>query len=350
MTATPQQIARLKHGLRLALVITILAVTLAIGVHFVGTHPEFWQLLEVSSAADIFGTAVTLLLVMVTNGVVLRELMAHSGLHLSVRAWLGITLVTSLLNIVSPIRGGVAVRAVYLKRVHGVPYGAFASALSATLAFNLAMSGALAAACLVALGVPGGSYGWVALAASLGLVVTLALAVWLTPPPNPEPKPELSTPDRSQPEPAASEEPANGSHWLTRALRSKHVVQLADGWRKLSQDRVLLVKLLSWNFVGVLLHAAAFVFAFKMAGFVGDWLVPVTSSAFARIGALVAITPAGLGIFEAFGAVSAQIAGAEPARALTGVLIVRLFSVALTIVGAAPFLPLLLPHVRQESK
>lgn len=348
MTATLQQIARLKHVLRLALVLMILAVTLAIGVHFVSTHPELWRLLEVSSTVDILGTAVTLFLVMVTNGVVLRELMAHSGLQLSVRAWLGITLVTSLLNIVSPIRGGVAVRAVYLKRVHGVPYGAFASALSATLAFNLAMSGALAAACLVALGVPGGSYGWVALGASLGLVVTLALAVWLTPPPDPEPKPELGPPDPNQPQAATSRAPAHGPHWLARALRSRHVVQLADGWRKLSQDRVLLVKLLSWNFLGALLHAAAFVFAFNMAGFVGAWLVPVTSSAFARIGSLVAITPAGLGIFEAFGAVSGQIAGAEPAQALTGVLIVRLFSVALTILGAAPFLPLVLPHVQDK--
>lgn len=327
--------------LRRALVALILMASAAIGVHFVATHPEFWQLLEGSSAAEVCSAAGALFLVMVSNGIVLRELMAHSGLQLQIRAWLGITLVTSLLNIASPVRGGVAVRAVYLKRVHGVPYGSFASALSATLAFNLAMSGALAALCLVALGMPGRAYGWIAFALSSGLVLALMLALWLTPPPEAGEAAACAATGRPS---------TGGPRWLMRLIRSKHAVQMADGWRRLSADRALLAKLVLWNFAGVMLHAIAFVFAFRIAGFAGGWLVPVTSSAFARIGALIAITPAGLGIFEAFGAVSAQIAGADPERALTGVLLVRLFSVALTIIGAAPFLPMLLPHVREESK
>jgi hypothetical protein len=201
------------------------------------------------------------------------------------------------------------------------------------------MSGALAVICLVALGVPGGAYGWVALALSAGLVLALMLALWLTPAPQPADAKE-----------SAGAKPVElNSHWLARIVRSKHAVQMADGWRKLSADSALLTKLALWNLAGVLLHAVAFVFAFRIAGFAGGWLVPVTSSAFARIGSLIGITPAGLGIFEAFGAVSAQIAGADPERALTGVLLVRLFLVALTIVGAIPFLPLLLPQVRKEE-
>jgi uncharacterized membrane protein YbhN (UPF0104 family) len=89
------------------------------------------------------------------------------------------------------------------------------------------------------------------------------------------------------------------------------------------------------------MHAFAFVMAFRIAGVDAHWLVPVASSAFARIGALIAITPAGLGIFEAFGAISASIVGADAAAALLGVIIVRLLSTICSIAGSAAFLPLL---------
>lgn len=310
-----------KRWLQLAVAVAITATFVWLASRYLMAQGDVWSHLKLrdpTTLGAIVASTVALFLVMAANGVIMRDLVAQTGVRLGIKDWLGITLVSSMLNLVSPIKGGAAVRALYLKRAHGVSLTAYATVIAGSLAFSLAVSGLLAAAALLALGVPGGAYGWLALATSVALVIGLALALWLAP---------------------TLADPAAVTSTKTRLLA--RLTRLAQGWRAISRDRALLAKLSLWNLVAALLHGVAFFFAFRIAGFSGSWLVPVTSSAFARIGALVAITPAGLGIMEAFGAVSAQIAGADPGPALLGVLIVRVLGAAVTVIGGAAFSPLL---------
>jgi uncharacterized membrane protein YbhN (UPF0104 family) len=263
----------------------------------------------------ICGLVVSLALVMVANGLVLRDLLAKLDAHLRMGAWLGLTLVASMLNLVSPMKGGAALRAVYLKKVHGVSYGAFAGILGIAFVGGIAASGGLAAVSLLCLGMPGGRAGQVMLAAS----VLLAASLWIV----------------LRLEPAVR-------HYATR--RWAGLVRFANTWRAVSSDRALAMRIAAWCFFGALFHGFAFVLAFRLSGFEGHWLVPMASSAFARIGALVALTPAGLGIYEAFGAVSARLVGADPGPAVVAVLLVRLVSSLITIAGGAAFLPVIGAH------
>jgi uncharacterized membrane protein YbhN (UPF0104 family) len=261
---------------------------------------------------QLAGVALALFAVAVVNGIVLRDLVSHFGVRLRARSWLSLTLVGSLLNLVSPVRGGAALRAMYLKRVHGVALADVATVLVGSTVCSLAVTAALGAVSIAALGVPGGAYGWVALAASTTLAVLLTASLWLSP-----------SIDR-----------------LTARLPL--VRRVSEAWRSLGRHPALLRRLLVWNAATVCLHAFAFCLAFSIASFHGNWLVPITSSAFARMGTLVAITPAGLGVFEAFGVVSATIVGAEAASALTGVLVVRVVGAAVGIVGGLVMLPVLM--------
>lgn len=297
-----------RRRLQLALAMVIIAPAVWFAVRYMQSEGAALPRLGMGDAPAMALLLGSLALVMVTNGLILRDLTAQFGARLNMRTWLGITLVASMLNLVSPIKGGAAVRAAYLKRLHGVTYSAFASVLGSSLVCSIAVSAALAAVALVALGVPGGRYGWIALASSVALfIVLVALLRFVPRAPNP-----------------------------TNALAGR-LAQIAQGWRTVSSDRRLVTGVICWSVAGALLHALAFVLAFRLAGFNGSWLVPVASSAFARIGALIAITPAGLGIFEAFGAVSAQIVGAEPGPAVLAVLIVRVVATAVTVVGGAFF-------------
>jgi uncharacterized membrane protein YbhN (UPF0104 family) len=255
----------------------------------------------------------SLLLVMVMNGLVLRDLTARFGTPMVLREWLGITIVGSMLNLVSPVRGGAAVRAIYLKRAHGLAYTRFAGVLGASFVCSIATSGALAATALLVLGIPGGGAGWIALVTSTVLTIGPIVAL-LGAPPFPK----------------------------ARAGFVHRLGQVLDGWRVVGRDRGLVVRILAWSALGALFHASAFVGAFRLAGFEGDSLVSVASSAFARIGALVALTPAGLGIFEAFGVVSAQILGGPAGPAIVGVLIVRVCATAVSVLGGIAFAPSIL--------
>ncbi len=260
--------------------------------------------------------ALALALVIVCNGLVLRDLSAWFGTRLKAGAWLGVTLASSMLNIVSPVKGGAALRALYLQRMHGMSLTSVAGVLGVSFLFSIVSSAAVATIALLTMGIPGGTAGAITLAASLAIVVTPIVLLLLAPPVS----------------------KAQGNRMLRRAAR------LYDGWRSISRDPPIMRRLLAWNTLATVLHAVAFVCAFRLAGFDGHWLVPVTSSAFARIGALVALTPAGIGVYEAFGTVSAHIAGADAGPALIAVLIVRAVGSIIVIAGGLVSWPLLTQH------
>jgi uncharacterized membrane protein YbhN (UPF0104 family) len=287
-------------------------VALALVAAYLRTEPTALDRLRDTSARAVLSATIALFLVMIANGLILRDLVMHFRVSLPVRSWLGITLIGSLLNLVSPIKGSAAARAFFLKRYHDVSYSSFACVLAVSLLFSLSMSGAVAALAIVSLGVPGGEAGRVALLASLGVAASLPLGLLVAP--------AFSSFGKYSPD---------------------FLMRVAEGWRSIRNDGQLLLRLGAWNTAASLMHAFAFVMAFRIAGVDAHWLVPVASSAFARIGALIAITPAGLGIFEAFGAISASIVGADAAAALLGVIIVRLLSTICSIAGSAAFLPLL---------
>ena len=293
--------------------ITAFVGFVALAVRFARGQEDALRSIDVSNWPLLSGVAAALFGVMLINGVVLRDLVAHFGVRLSVRSWLGLTLVGSLLNIVSPVRGGAALRFIYLKRVHGVALTEVATVLMGSTLCSLAVSAALGACTIAALGVPGGVYGWIALATSVLMATVLIVGLWFPPP-----------------------QVKMSGIVLARFTR------VVEAWRSLGNQPALLSRVFAWNILAACLHAVAFYLAFCLTSFQESWLVPATSSAFARMGTLLAITPAGLGIFEAFGVVSAAIVGADAGAALIGVLVVRIVGAIVGIAGGLVMLPMLM--------
>jgi uncharacterized membrane protein YbhN (UPF0104 family) len=250
--------------------------------------------------------------VMTVNGVILRDLAGHFGVCVKARDWLGVTFVGSLLNLVSPVKGSVAARAIYLKHLYALSYIQYASMQAASLMFSLSISGAMALVSLCALGIPGGRAGEAAVLFSILATLSMPVVLILAP---------------------SVEEPK------IRALKA--VKRIYDGWVSVRSNRWLIVRLTGWSTLGAVLHAIAFVKIFSFVGLSETALVAVAASSFARIGTLVAITPAGLGIFEAFSVVSATIAGADSGAALAATIVLRLITSICAIAAGAVFLPVI---------
>lgn len=297
--------ARTSHGIRGVASFVILAVAFVLAGRYLRNEQDAISHLTATDPLLLVAMAGLLAACMVLNGLVTRDVVACFGIRLRVREWMGVTLVTSMLNLVTPGRGGTAVRALYLKRAHGLQYAQFAGTLAATLGFTLTANAGLGAVALLLLGIPGGASGWLALGTCVAIMLSLVAAIVFA---------------RYADGDSASESTAV----LPRVIR---------GWRTIAADRVLLTRLALWNLINAVAHAAAFAVAFSSAGASGSHLAAVVSSAFAKMGAVVAITPAALGIFEAFGVVSARIVGEELAASLLAVLLVRIVSVFLILIG-----------------
>ncbi len=77
---------------------------------------------------ELMGVAVMILMVIVgLNGLQFNTLMRHLGRSLPVWEWLGLAAVTHFYNLFMPLRGGMAIRAWYLKKKHNFSYAHFAA-------------------------------------------------------------------------------------------------------------------------------------------------------------------------------------------------------------------------------
>lgn len=273
---------------------------------YVLSQPETWALLGQAEVGVITALVVVLFISKLANGLVIRDLAFHFGIRLKVREWVGLTFVTSLLNLIFPLRGGAVFRAVYLKSYHGLLYTRFISLQAAAVIYALLINALLAGGVLILMGVPGGSSGILTLLACCALVIGIGLGMRFAP----------------------------AGDLLPSRLAKIGVA--VEGWRTISRDQTLRWKLLGSVSLNALGSAIAYILAFRVAGWSGIPGVPIVSSAFAKIGALIALTPGGLGISEAFGVVSTHLIGEDASVAALAVLVVRALSIV--IVGVAGLL------------
>ena len=299
--------------IRLVVATAVLVVVLVLVGRQLSGEEQALEHLRQADPGVLLAMVLALFACMVVNGMVTRDLVGRFAVRLRASEWMGITLVASMLNLVTPLRGGAAVRALYLKQKHSLPYAKFASTMAAMLAFGLAANATLGLVCILLLGVPGGAYGWMALLVCAFANVALVLALLFA-------------------RPVAVKRPG---------IMAK-IGHIAHAWHEIAQDGVLTFRLALWSSLNAVLHALAFVLAFHSVGFAGSWLAAAISSAFAKMSTVIAITPAGLGIYEAFGVVSARVFGADLASSILAVLVVRLVSVAISVTGGVVMWPFLL--------
>jgi uncharacterized membrane protein YbhN (UPF0104 family) len=316
-----RQRARVGAVLRLLLALVVIAIVVVVARRAIGDVDAVLDVIVTIDFIDAVVMLTSLLSVMVANGAIVREVLKTAGVNVPWRDALGVTFVASMLNLVSPLSGAGAMRALYFHRYYGLALSSFAGVVTITSSTSLAMTGLLGALCLVMLGVPGGAAGIVALVVSLAPTLGLAAAIVIS---------RTWSPNDAVATPSAG---------LVMKVRVQ-LQRFSLVWRGLAARPASAGKVVTYNVASALLHGIAYATAFRMAG-LGEPVAALASSAFARIGSIVAITPAGLGIYEAFGAVSATIVGADAAAAAVGVLVVRLASTLAAIGGGMAFFPLL---------
>jgi uncharacterized protein (TIRG00374 family) len=220
--------------------------------------------------------------------------------------WLCVVSTTA--NLLTPARAGAGVRAVYLKRVHGLSYGSFVATLFGYYVLSLLVCSLVAVGCLAWLSF-GAAYEGVRpvlVIASLAAVASVG-SMFL---------PRIRS-DRN---------------WLLRKLSA-----VTGAWRELRNEPVFLLRTLGLA-VG---QFAAFALAFWGASLaLGSELGPIEILAVASLGCLstfVSITPGSLGFYEAVIAFAGASLGVSPVECLAAGLLTRAvlaaFLVVLTPIG-----------------
>ncbi|HKQ48332.1 MAG TPA: lysylphosphatidylglycerol synthase transmembrane domain-containing protein [Phycisphaerae bacterium] len=241
------------------------------------------------------------------NGLYIKFVLQAFGVDLPAKEWLSLTVATSILNFLSPMRGGSAMRAVYLKARYRFSFTDFFSSLGA-----MYLMYGFVHACM---GLCGAALLWgssihppLPLTAFFGAVAVISILLMTVPIRVPWPE-------------------TFGFRQLARIL---------EGWGLLRRNS----RVFAWLMVVTVLYALLSVVQFKIAFFgIGapvQWGAIMLYTAGQGLAMLITITPGALGVAEWTGVYLGVILSCTPAQVLLIQLLVRATYISVLFL-ASPF-------------
>jgi len=296
-----------RRGGRSWLGAVIVLAFVALCGYYVFAHREEFAFLRSISAPETAAAGLLILGSFAVNSYQLGLFLEKFGLRLSFVEVCSLTMGMLLGNLVLPMRGGTGGLAVYLKKVHGLDFQAFAAMYGGTAVLVALINTALA---LIALIVVALTHGFVHLPLSLFVAGLFAGCLYLSvfPPPVRPRSTGLMAP----------------------------VLQAARSWHALTRDRSLLAKLTLSFLVISLALALSFFFIYSAMGLPLSAEGVVITSSLGSIANLVPLTPGSLGIFDAVVIQIPQLFGMDTARSVAGALVFRALCFLWSLVFGLP--------------
>lgn len=274
---------------------TLVRVAIGIGTAwFVMDQWPSLRALWIQRPFALVGAGLMGLLFMLGNGLYNLFFFEAFGIRLTFREWCGLSVSNTLGNLVTPFRGGTVDNALYLKDRHALALTKFTAALTATYVVVFLLNGAAGMAVMLLR--PEWLQGTGALVFGLLGAVVLLLGGWILAFPRVEAR--LTTlPGIAGP--------------------------LATGWARIQGQPGLLVRVGLVTLVNLASASAMLVFELRALGAEFAWHGALLITVFASFSLMIAVTPAGLGVREAFAAASATLAGIPVPVVVTAVVIDR---------------------------
>jgi uncharacterized membrane protein YbhN (UPF0104 family) len=268
------------------------------GYYLVAHRGEFVFVASMS-LPEIAAAGLLILLTYLVNAYQLGLFLKNFGLSPGHGEMVAITTAMLLGNLVLPMRGGSGALAVYLKKVYGLDFQAFAAIYGGTAVLIALINTGLG---MVGLVVLAWSHGFVHPALSLFVVGLFACSVYLSifPPP---------------------------IAWKGRGLLAP-VMEAARSWHVLTRNRRLLALQIVTILAISLAMAGAFSCIYRALGTPLSLSAALITSSMGNVAGLVPLTPGGLGIVDAVVVQIPQICGLDPARSLAAALVFRVISFA----------------------
>jgi len=297
------QWARIKPWISVAAAVAILGV---VGWYVYG-HPEIldslWRLDSASLAAVAAGILVSLAL----GGYQLNVFLRHYGVAMPWYRWFGLYIMMSIANIVTPVRGGTGLAAVYLKSAYGLTLGRFAMVLVGTQVLLSLVNSALA---LAGVGLSWWFHGIFSAAALVAALLVMAACVVVFA------------------VPALAESDRWGWRWVVRAV---------NGWHALVRERRLMGRLLALTLLQSLTQTACYALIYRGLGLDVSLAAVLTIVPMSIIASLISVTPAALGPYDAVLVALPVAYGLTVAQALAAVLVFRAIMLITSAVLAGVF-------------
>jgi len=239
------------------------------GAWYVISHRDDFAILGRLDLRDLLWVALAFMVCCIIGGFQFNLFLRRYGVRLPWYRWLGLYLLMSVGNIVSPLRGGTGICAVYLKAEHGFDFKRFGMLLLGSHILSALVNASVAIVGLTAVVI---TEHWVSvpLYVASGAVLLVCLATFLVP--------------------RLPESPRWGWTYVVRAV---------NGWKALFADRSLLWKVLLAALLQTLAQTAMHLLVYRSLGVIVPPVVMLTVVSLSIIAAMISLTPGSLGPYDA---------------------------------------------------
>ena len=258
-----------------------------------------------------------------TIGLITKNLLKPLNVKLKGIEAFALSIVTGFYNLITPFRGGMATRAVYLKKKHDFSYTNFLATLAASyiLVFLIASFLGLLSTYLIYLSE--GIFSWILFLIFLGLFLSLSFIVIFSP-----------------------------KFQETRYNFINNFIKVINGWHLIKDDKRIIFIVSFLTLIQLLIGTLMLYLQFKVFGIEIDLIKCLFLVSIGNISMLFAITPANLGVGEAITVFSASTIGITAIHSLSATILGRAISFLVLFILGPIFSYILLKHnpKKQENE
>ena len=294
-----------------ALSISLLILILGLAIYYIYSNIHEFSSLKLLKPEFIVYIVLLFLISYIFISIETQYLIKPLKVNLSFIETYALSIMTGFYNLITPFRGGMAARAIYLKKKHNFSYSNFFATLSATyivMFFVASIFGLFASYFIYS---QKGSYNIIL----IGIFTVVFLAMIFL----------MLLPDFSKTRFASS---ISKKPFLEKFLR------VINGWQIIKHNKKIISLIIIVSAFQLILAAISLIFQFSIFGWEISFYEALLISSIGSIGILISITPAGLGIQESITIFTALALGISPSQSLPVAILGRLITtVILFILG-----------------
>jgi uncharacterized protein (TIRG00374 family) len=300
-------------------ILVLLLIAILFFNYIAGHWHEFKQLKLVSP----FGIAAIWLMFaadLFVDGLVIKFLLAPFGIKLNNKEAFSISTATRFYNFIMPLRGGIFMRAVYLKKQHKFPYTDFLSALSSSYIIIFLISSFAGALSMILIWLYYKIFNMLVFLLFFGAFIALLLIANFSP-----------------------RLPKLKNKWLNR------FVDVINGWHLIKSNRKAILTITLMSLCQLIVSSIALLVTYGVFGIEIGFAKTVFITSISHLSTLVALTPGNLGVGEAINVFSASLVGISPVGAIAAVLFGRLVNAVMLLVIGPIFSYMLMKDAKKNE-
>ena len=282
--------------------IVIIAIILFL-INYIKNNIESFKQLTITNPLYLIPLIILFIIFLYTNGIILKVLMKPFNINIKTKEAFGLATITNFYNLITPLRGGAAARAVYLKKKHNFAYVNFLATLSAIYIIIFLISSLTGIISMLFILNKYQLFNKL-IFALLSIITIVLLSIIIFSPKQKEVK----------------------NKWLNRFIK------VINGWHLIKNDKKIIITTAIASIIQVAIATTQYLIVYHMFGIDIGITKALFISAISNLAILVAITPGNLGIGDAINVFSANIIGIPLTEAIAATILIRVVNLVIILI------------------